>query len=50
MTLAFNYLKANKILLLDECMAILDVDNRAKCLRAIKKYAKEINNLSRKDT
>jgi len=41
MTLAFNYLKANKILLLDECMASLDVDNRAKCLRAIKKYAKD---------
>ena len=37
----FNYLKANKILLLDECMASLDVDNRAKCLRAIKKYAND---------
>lgn len=41
MTLAFNYLKANKILLLDECMASLDVENRAKCLKAIKKYAKD---------
>jgi DNA repair exonuclease SbcCD ATPase subunit len=41
MTLAFNYLKTNKLLLLDECMASLDVDNRAKCLKAIKKYAKD---------
>lgn len=41
MTLAFNYLKANKILLLDECMASLDVNNRAKCIKAIKTYAKD---------
>ena len=39
MTLAFNYLKNNKILLLDECMASLDVTNREKCLKAIKQYA-----------
>ena len=41
MTLAFNYLKANKILFLDECMASLDVNNRAKCIKAIKTYAKD---------
>lgn len=37
-TIALNYIKQNKFLLLDECMASLDGVNREKCLKALKKY------------